>query len=86
MGVNFIGVAAPVLEKHDTAEETKAHEFRFKVKDHLLVVEVYDSKTGELKGTPIRFKLAGHRLAADFPGGLDGSWFITDSEGRITNG
>jgi len=38
----------------------------------------------ELVGTPIRFKAAGDRIAADLPG-VDSASFITE-DGHITNG
>lgn len=87
MSVITKNVATFELERHDTAEPTKKHEFRFKVKGDLLVLEVYDGSSGEFKGAPIRFKLSNSadRLAADFPS-VDPNWFITDENGRITNG
>lgn len=36
-------------------------------------------------GTPIRFKVSGTRVAADFPG-VDSNFFNTDAEGHIANG
>lgn len=49
---------------------------------HLVLVHAYIN--GTLKGTPIRFKAAGDRIAADLPG-VDPSAFITE-DGHITNG
>ena len=42
-------------------------------------------RDGELAGTPIRFKDASGRIAADFPS-VNSAHFITDGNGSITNG
>lgn len=72
-----------------SAVEFAGKRFEFSApNDILLQVDVYDSG-GTLLGTPIRFKNADGRIAADFPGVDDGS-FITNGEhggpGSITNG
>jgi len=48
----------------------------------LILVHCYID--GTLVGTPIRFKAAGDRIAADLPG-VDSAAFITE-DGHITNG
>lgn len=49
----------------------------------LLLINVY--RDGSLVGTPIRFKVSGNRVAADLPA-VDSTYFITDGNGKITNG
>lgn len=40
---------------------------------------------GDVKGQPVRFKLAGSKIAADFPG-VNSSEYVVDGNGSITNG
>lgn len=37
------------------------------------------------KGQPVRFKIAGPKIAADFPG-VNSNSYVTDGNGSITNG
>jgi hypothetical protein len=72
-----------------SAVEFAGKVFEFSAPDgNLMQVDVYDTE-GTLLGTPIRFKDADGRIAADFPG-VDNGSFITNGEhggtGSITNG
>jgi len=69
--------------------DNSIRELRFDVRNeaggqHLIRVNLYDG-TGVVLATPIRFKLAGDRLAADLPG-CSSEQVVVDSNGRITDG
>jgi hypothetical protein len=69
--------------------DNSVRELRFDVRNeaggqHLIRVNYYDG-AGSVLATPIRFKLAGDRLAADNPG-CDPNEVVTDANSRITDG
>lgn len=69
--------------------DNSVRELRFDVRNepggqHLIRVNYYDA-AGNALATPVRFKLAGDRLAADFPG-CNPEEVVTDSNDRITDG
>lgn len=68
---------------------TVVAEFSWLGKDVRLFVDslgqLVPSFFGPVKGQPIRFKIAGSKIAADFPG-VNGDGFVVDGDGHITNG